>query len=254
MKNKRGIIARTLLTLFVSVIGFMVMAGPSCPGAPGGGDNGGATAQPAPPPVPAPTPAPVTTAPEPAKPVTLGKQNNLEVGRLVLTNANGIEKARLEVLPDGGVGFIFKDEAGVDRTMLGVGSDGTPVIVMRDKAGMDRVQVIVDEDDSPEIDLINREGKIKASLALEPENDQPLLTFFSDGDTAMTTYSLTSEGDPRLVYIDEKGKEQVIIPKELPKPKPKAKPKPKVTPKPEPPPFRGETISRKKQKKVRIRK
>lgn len=210
---------KLILTVLISAVGFGLLAGPICPFS-SSGDSDKARS---PKPVKPGASVQVATADEqetaappasaPARKVEMGRQDSLEVGKLVLTDSGGAERVKVEIKPDGGVGLVFLDTKGHERSFFGVESDGMPMFVMRDEYGTDRARIFLGENGTPIFDMLGRRGDVRASIALQ-EGEDPVASLFDDQGIARASFFLKKSGDPVLNYLDRDGQEVVVIPRE----------------------------------------
>lgn len=226
-----GRITRVCVTMLVAVAAFFLLAGPSCPLMGGGGEKPKVSKKAAKAVVEdqeeettdEEAPAPVRST---SRKQATGKQESLEVGKLVLTDSSGDERARLEVFPDGAVGLTMVDNRGKERTFVGLESDGVPMYILRDDSGTDRARVYLGGDGTPMFDLMNKRGDVRASVLLN-EGEDPMISLFDDRGTVKTSYYLQKNGDPVLSYLDSDGKEVFIVPQQA---KVTTAPAPRTTP------------------------
>src|SRR5262249_58360778 len=93
------------------------------------------------------------------------RDKTVEAEKFVLVDANGRQRAAIQVLPNGLVDFSLQDANGGDRVKIGVEADGSASIGLFDAKGHQVAMLGEEKDGHTGFLLSGPDGKGRASLA-----------------------------------------------------------------------------------------
>ena len=104
--------------------------------------------------------------------------------RLVLRDHDARERIRLTLLPDGSPGLTLADRDGRSRTVLGLLPDQTATLVFADQAGKTRAVLGVPADGSSTMAFADRQGETRVNVGVDAAG-KPSVTMFENATPAV---------------------------------------------------------------------
>lgn len=106
--------------------------------------------------------------------------------------------------------FLLKDAEGVQRAALDLRDDGEASLTLSDGNGLARLRLAVLPDGSPGVSLLDTDGETRAILGFLADGTTTLV-FADGGAVARGIFALTPDGAARMIFNDESGRTRTAV-------------------------------------------
>jgi len=106
--------------------------------------------------------------------------------------------------------FVLKDEEGVQRASLTLLDDGGASLTLSDGNGLARLRLAVLPDGSPGVSLLDTDGETRAILGLLADGTTTLV-FADGGSVPRGIFGLTPDGAARILFNDRDGRTRTAV-------------------------------------------